>query len=122
MKKVIRITKITTSAAGDNKGCPNPSEPRVYFWPEGESIVDNLTNRGDRPYKAYKEIMPVIIDKLDIKSWTGQIRVQWSYRAGCSCRCSPGIILNGAQSDDLHVTYETVDGDRHHFADHALTM
>jgi hypothetical protein len=64
--------------------------PRMYVHVENESVFDNLVNRKRRPYNAYKDMIrdTNIGEILDIS------KLQWSQKAGCSCPCSPGFILN----------------------------
>ena len=66
---------------------------RVYVWPEGESIMENLENRRQRPYTTYrKEVLPYVLDQLGLPRDT---KVRWSQHAGCSmCPCSPGFIID----------------------------
>lgn len=77
-------------------------EARVFIWPEGESVWENLNNRRDRPHTYYrKAIMPQVLAQLGLSPE----RVQWSQKAGCSCPCSPGFILKGVRlRGDVHVT------------------
>jgi len=65
-------------------------KPRIYFFHSKESILDNLVNRHDRPYKLYREFLPEIFKKADIPANT---KARWSQYAGCSCPCSPGFIV-----------------------------
>lgn len=58
---------------------------RVYVWPEGESIMENLLNRRNRPYKEYRKLLA---DQAFMQN------ARWSQHAGCRmCPCSPGFIL-----------------------------
>lgn len=75
---------------------------RVYIWPEGETVIDNLMNRKSRPYNIYKkEIMPEVLKELGLDP---EMKVRWSRYAGCSCPCSPGFILPMNLGYDVHVT------------------
>lgn len=82
-------------------------KPVIFIHPQGESILENLANRKDRPYTAYrKEVIPNVMKMLGIG---GDVKVRWSQRAGCSCPCSPGFIVEGGESwkigqKDIHVT------------------
>jgi hypothetical protein len=84
------------------------SKSRIYFWPTGESILDNLTNRRSRPYELYRELIPQVFDQLGLQ-FTPALKARWSQRAGCSCPCSPGFILPRRLVDadgrpfDIHV-------------------
>lgn len=65
---------------------------KIFIFPEGETIIQNLENRRHRPSTAYKkELMPKILEKAGLPADT---KVSWSQKAGCSCGCSPGFILS----------------------------
>jgi hypothetical protein len=82
--------------SNQSKGWRKPS--RIYIWPKGETIMDNLNNRRQRPYTVYrKEVLPGVLASLGIKIEDAQLR--WSRYAGCSCPCSPGFILDGYYSE-----------------------
>jgi hypothetical protein len=85
-----------SSRAFMTKGEYNKS-PRMYVHIADESVFDNLANRKRRPYDVYKAMIREsgVGEILDIS------KLQWSQKAGCSCPCSPGFILN----------YQTVDVD-----------
>lgn len=77
--------------------------PRIYVWPEGETIMENLQNRRGRPYNVYKkEVLPALFRVLGLRD----ITVGWSQKAGCTmCPCSPGFIVkDGNVPWDIHVT------------------
>jgi len=63
--------------------------PRVYVWPEGENLLENMANRTSRPTALYRKIAKVALAELGI---SGTLR--WDQHAGCSmCPCSPGFVL-----------------------------
>jgi len=64
--------------------------PRMYVSVADETIMDNLANRKRRPYNIYK----TLIHSSDIASVLDLSKLSWSQKAGCSCPCSPGFILN----------------------------
>jgi len=75
---------------------------RVYVWPKGETILENLENRRERPYTVYrKEVIPAVLAKLGLPSDT---KVRWSQYAGCSCPCSPGFIIDADRGKFVSVT------------------
>lgn len=78
--------------------------PRLYVWPEGESVLENLQNRHFRPYKYWLEhVVPQVLKEFDLKP----TKVRWSQKAGCSCGCSPGFILEGVVGTfDISVNVE----------------
>lgn len=66
---------------------------RVYVWTEGETIIENLQNRRQRPHTIYKkELIPVVLWRMGLPADT---KVRWSQKAGCGCGCSPGFIIDG---------------------------
>ena len=73
---------------------------RVYFFPEKESIMDNLLKRRSRPVDEYRRLLPKVF------TWAGlpaDTKASWSQRAGCRCGCSPGFVLNTTGASDLFV-------------------
>jgi hypothetical protein len=76
--------------------------PRVFVYPEGETILENLFARRQRPYSVYRrEILPEVWDQLGVSN----AKVRWSQYAGCTCPCSPGfVVTEGYRGDDLIVT------------------
>ena len=79
-------------------------QTRIYVWPQGETIMDNLMNRKQRPHTTYKkEVIPSVLEKMGLPADT---KVRWSQYAGCSCPCSPGFIVDGDSRRDVHVTVE----------------
>lgn len=66
------------------------TKPRVYFFVKDESVLDNLSNRRNRPKNFYRTLLPEIYKKLGISELTKAV---WSQKAGCRCGCSPGFIL-----------------------------
>jgi hypothetical protein len=93
----MRITRIQVHPRG--KG-DSSSKPRIYIFPKGETLIENLGNRKHRPYTAYKkEVLPVLLERLEQENpnefacITGR-KIHWSQYAGCSCPCSPGFIID----------------------------
>lgn len=79
-------------------------QTRIYVWPQGESIMDNLQNRRQRPYTTYKkEVIPAVLEAMGMAPDT---KVRWSQYAGCDCPCSPGFIVDGDSRRDVHVDVE----------------
>jgi hypothetical protein len=86
----------------DNKGKYQNS--RIYIFPKGENILQNIENRKQRPYTVYrKELIPAILESVKLPKGT---KVRWSQYAGCSCPCSPGFIIEGSMNKDIFVTVE----------------
>ena len=78
---------------------------RVYIFPKGESLIENLMNRKGRPYNEYrKQVMPDVLEAMGLPRDT---KVKWSQYAGCSCPCSPGFIVPG-WNQEVFVDVEAV--------------
>lgn len=100
--KSISLRPKTGSSSKDNAR-DYYHRPRIYIWPEGETVMENFTKgRHTRPYTQYKkEVLPQLFRKLGLNG----IKVSWSQKAGCSCPCSPGFIVKeGNVPWDIHVT------------------
>lgn len=94
VKKVNRTEpwKMRRAYRGDYKHYE--SKPRLYISPVGETILDNLVNRHSRPKDIYKKLLPEIFKQAGLPEDT---KAYWSQKAGCSCPCSPGFILQLSQ-------------------------
>lgn len=83
---------------------------RVYVWPVGESLIDNLINRRSRPISAFRAVAETALTDLGVDM--DKITMRWSQKAGCSCGCSPGFIVDGwdmnIDGKDVHVDAEMV--------------
>jgi hypothetical protein len=47
-------------------------------------------NRHRRPYATWRKAIRTALAKVDIDL----SKMAWSQKAGCSCPCSPGFVLN----------------------------
>ena len=65
----------------------------VYLSIQGESIMENLENRRNRPHAVLR---PFVLEALR-EAGVQVSGLRWSQKAGCSCPCSPGWILQGAK-------------------------
>ena len=76
-----------------------------YFLLTGESIVQNLNNRRNRPNKEFKALLCKVFAKTEFNQlWLdGHIKANWSQQCGCSCGCSPGFRLTGLQGKNIFV-------------------
>jgi len=74
---------------------------RVYFWPKGESVWENLENRRSRPHKEYRKLIPEVLERIGADPEA--VKLSWSQKAGCSCGCSPGFIADGLSGFSVHV-------------------
>jgi len=94
----MQITNVTV-----NPSHSKSNASRIYIWPNGETIIQNLINRRQRPYTQYRrEVLPKLFSQL---GWSPDTRVRWSSYAGCSCPCSPGfIVTDGPRRLSVSVT------------------
>ena len=77
--------------------------PRMYVSVADETIMDNLANRKRRPYNIYK----TMIQSSGIGEVLNLDGLRWSQKAGCSCPCSPGFVLNNQSivtDEGIHTT------------------
>ena len=74
---------------------------RVYFWPEGESVMDNFRNRRARPHTEYRKLIVEAFAQAGIDATA--LSARWSQKAGCTCPCSPGFVMSQGLGVDLHV-------------------
>lgn len=80
------------------KGEPYKSSNKLYIWPQGETIMENLYTRHDRPSKVWKEIViPAVMEKLskenpEVFDSVKDEKWGWRQKCGCSCPCSPGFV------------------------------
>ena len=99
MKFKIKSVKAKQECWLQRKGEPFRDNNKAYIWASGESVIENLINRRNRPYKLYQEhVLPVILQEVaekhpeyristNVKDWG------WRSKCGCSmCPCSPGFI------------------------------
>lgn len=80
---------------------------RVYFFVEDETVVDNMMKRRSRPYKEYRKMLPTVLSMAGCSNPEEVAEsARWSQKAGCSCGCSPGFILNGraVRNRDFYVS------------------
>lgn len=81
--------------------------PRVYVFPKGESVLDNLVLRRSRPVGAFRDVArqaikgdPELVPNMPV----GQpLELRWSQKAGCRCGCSPGFITNLHGQFDIYI-------------------
>lgn len=98
MKK-IKILKIKTLTSYGERPF---SRVRLFLETKDETLCENLAFRHSRPYKTYKQfVLPTVFAKLKISP----AKASWSQKAGCSCGCSPGYLLD---IDPQEVGYEAI--------------
>jgi hypothetical protein len=87
---------------------------RVYFWPEGETSLQNLfEGRHSRPFLEFRrQLMDEVLRQAGLR----EQKALWSQKAGCSmCPCSPGFVLEDLAGyetgipEDIHVTYRVIE-------------
>lgn len=93
-----RILKVARrNATEDREG-----NTRVYFWPQGENMLQNLENRRSRPYEDYRWLLPAVLMQAGIPVEYAD-GARWRQKAGCTCGCSPGFIIAFKSKDSIHV-------------------
>jgi len=107
------IEEIQVRAYERRSGEKYKNFPKIYIFPEGESILEGLYSRRQRPYKFFKqEILPLVIEDLsknhkDVFDRIGGDKWGWRQDCGCSmCPCSPGFV--GSSEYAPHNIYVTV--------------
>lgn len=103
----MNITETKLIAMRDPRRNGYKVKTRIYVWPEGETILQNLENRRSRPLKLYRQVAVDALAKLEVD--TSKLEIKWSQKAGCSCGCSPGFVVDGwnekLSGNDLHITF-----------------
>lgn len=100
------ITEVTTNKSSSAR---RKTSSVVYIWPEKETILDNLMNRRDRPYKEWAKLLPEVFKQaFGIEDFKKEYTARWDQYAGCSCPCSPGFVIRAKDKskprlDDVHV-------------------
>jgi hypothetical protein len=81
------------------KGEPHRHKNKMYIFPQGETLIENLENRRNRPYNVYKkEVIPVVMELIkkeypDYYEELKDTKWGWNQKCGCSmCPCSPGFV------------------------------
>lgn len=98
MKFEIASLRAEYESYRSRKNEPFKAANKMYIWPEGESVLNNLYNRHDRPAKIWKEVLiPAILEKLkesdpNIYEAVKDEKWGWRQKCGCSCPCSPGFV------------------------------
>jgi len=102
--KVANVMSKSYAETGDKH--PMYKRMRVHFSFDRESILDDFTNRRSRPHNELRKLLPEIFAQAGvhpdaIESCIRQSR--WSQKAGCSCGCSPGFIVENLAGRQLFV-------------------
>jgi hypothetical protein len=105
--KNFRIDKETFS---ERKGEPYRYKNKMYIWVSGETLLENLQNRRNRPYDFYKkEVLPLVMEKIKIKRpevYKVIKNEKWGWRQSCGCSmcpCSPGFVGEGEDMYTIHI-------------------
>ena len=72
------------------------AKTRVYVYPSGETIMENLMNRRSRDLNTYRAALRKGLSEIGVD--LSRVDYKWSQKAGCSCGCSPGFIVDGWDS------------------------
>jgi hypothetical protein len=83
------------------------NKTRIYFSPQGETIMENLLGgRFNRPYDLYRMLLPEVNRRAGLyhAGMLPSTKAHWSQKAGCSCPCSPGFVLDFRAGYDVFVT------------------
>ena len=86
------------------------AKARIYFWLEGQSILENFFARGSEPHALVKPfIVPMALEAMGLPADT---KATWSRKAGCSCGCSPAFIVDAPNEKgyDVFVTVSLTGG------------
>lgn len=104
MKFTITNLNIKHESYYSRKGEPYKHSNKLYLWTEGESILENLVNRRNRPVDFYKkEIIPLVMKQIEEQYPEEAKHISkdnWGWRAKCGCSmcpCSPGFVGNSGQ-------------------------
>jgi hypothetical protein len=76
------------------------SKPKLHIFIKDWNVLADLQGeRWNKPHNEFKR--QVLNQALTAAGFDPEkIKVSWSQKAGCSCGCSPGFILNGV--DDFN--------------------
>lgn len=86
----MNITKVEFIKRNEPERREYYSHSRVYIWPKGETILENLVERRTRPYNKWR---PLVLQALQ-ENGVSVRKLTWSQKAGCVCGCSPGFIVH----------------------------
>lgn len=95
-----------------------PSDPsRVFLHFKGETILDNINNRTQRPSTTLKPLVKQALEAAGIPF----TKIRWSQKAGCRmCPCSPGFIIENEEWEGKDYTLTVTD--KTEYADREVTI
>jgi len=97
--------EVVSARSSHNKPSESYKKSRIYIFIDGENVMENLQNRRDRPYEFYKkEILSLPEVQALFPIETKDIKFKWSQKAGCSCGCSPGFMVEGWTGSEYFIT------------------
>jgi len=87
----IDIRPLDYSTAENRRQLRQVKNSRLHIFQSGETILENLFNRHNRPFHLYKKaVIPAVLAEFKAKGIVAE-GFSWSQYAGCSCGCSPGF-------------------------------
>lgn len=98
----MKITNIKVKVRREynRKGEKHKDRNKLYIFPTGENVMENLANRKQRPYTTWKkEIIPLVMEQIkqnhpeEYEMIKGS-KWSWDQFCGCKCPCSPGFYSN----------------------------
>jgi hypothetical protein len=108
MKFKINNVEVSKESCSSRKNEPYKYRNKMYIWTQGETIMENLINRHNRPSTFYKkEIVPTImkwLEENDSAAFEQLKNTNWGWRqkCGCTCPCSPGFV---SDKDGYYTSY-----------------
>ena len=104
MENPVEIVEVKTVPISRESQRMGRIKPRVYFWIEDYNpIVEMMSGeRYNTPHKYFRKLMPNILAEVGLPK---DRSFGWSQKAGCSCGCSPGFIVEVVADFDISVTY-----------------
>jgi hypothetical protein len=88
---IVTNARIRTRSSSNLNAREYKRAPRVYVFPQNESILEQFIGRRSRPHTEWRGLLNDVLRSLDVQNVQ---EIRWSQYAGCSCPCSPGFILN----------------------------
>ena len=113
--QTFNITKLEARHEFKRSGEIKKAHHKIYIFVDNETILENLMNRRNRPYKWYKEnVLPKALEQLkktDPVSYEliKDAKWSWSQSCGCSmCPCSPGFISDTKNYSNHRTLFITI--------------
>jgi hypothetical protein len=105
----IEKIKVSPTSYYERKNEPYKHDSKIYIFPTGESILENLYNRHSRPHNFYKkEILPKVLEYIAFNNPEVYENIKngewgWRQKCGCTCPCSPGFKAATRSKYDIFV-------------------